>query len=214
MNQLSVPFIEFSANDDTAKLHAVLAKLPQHELPFLLWSEESDKPSVRFSIAHNSRNIFLSFVVAEKFFRVQELVDNGPVWQDTCVEFFISFDQKNYYNIETNAIGTKLAGFGPDGSKRTLLPKAIVEKIATHVSLTRSTEFKWNLVLIIPVEVFCYHPISTLATLTCNANFYKCGDKLPKAHFLAWNKIQSPHPNFHLPEFFGSIHFDKAPRDA
>lgn len=39
-------------------------------------------------------------------------------------------------------------------------------------------------------------------------NFYKCGDDLPKPHYLCWNPIKSETPDFHLPEFFGNAIFE------
>ncbi|MDE6269894.1 MAG: hypothetical protein K2M12_03440, partial [Muribaculaceae bacterium] len=40
------------------------------------------------------------------------------------------------------------------------------------------------------------------------ANFYKCGDLLSTPHFLSWNRVDTPHPDFHRPEYFGAIKFD------
>jgi hypothetical protein len=42
----------------------------------------------------------------------------------------------------------------------------------------------------------------------CRANFYKCGDDLPEPHFLAWNMINTEEPDFHRPEFFGTLEFN------
>ncbi|MGH2565575.1 MAG: carbohydrate-binding family 9-like protein, partial [Ginsengibacter sp.] len=41
----------------------------------------------------------------------------------------------------------------------------------------------------------------------CKVNFYKCGDKLPKPHFLTWNTVETEDPDFHAPEYFGSMEF-------
>ncbi|HEX8038127.1 MAG TPA: carbohydrate-binding family 9-like protein [Chryseosolibacter sp.] len=38
-------------------------------------------------------------------------------------------------------------------------------------------------------------------------DFYKCGDNLPEPHFITWNDVKAPKPDFHLPEFFGRINF-------
>ncbi|WP_414481477.1 carbohydrate-binding family 9-like protein [Caldicoprobacter sp.] len=37
------------------------------------------------------------------------------------------------------------------------------------------------------------------------ANFYKCGDKTKYPHWGCWNRIDTPHPDFHRPEFFGDL---------
>ena len=36
----------------------------------------------------------------------------------------------------------------------------------------------------------------------------KCGDDTAVPHFLSWNPIGAPRPNFHTPEYFGEIHFE------
>jgi hypothetical protein len=38
-------------------------------------------------------------------------------------------------------------------------------------------------------------------------NFYKCADETISPHYLSWNPIDAPAPDFHRPEFFGEIHF-------
>ena len=71
----------------------------------------------------------------------------------------------------------------------------------------RLEKTRWNLALIIPVEAFFHHAIISLEGMPMRANFYKCGDKLTKPHFLSWQKITVDHPDFHRPEFFGSLLF-------
>ena len=39
-------------------------------------------------------------------------------------------------------------------------------------------------------------------------NFYKCGNQLPKPHFLSWNPIPTDNVQFHCPEFFGELDFE------
>ncbi len=40
------------------------------------------------------------------------------------------------------------------------------------------------------------------------ANFYKCGDELQTPHFLSWNPIEIEKPDFHRPDFFGTLRFE------
>ena len=39
-------------------------------------------------------------------------------------------------------------------------------------------------------------------------NFYKCGDKCSKMHFLSWSEIDLPAPDFHCPDYFGKVIFE------
>lgn len=208
MKTLKVSFIDLHEQAPLPEIQSRLLKLERHELNFLLWSSATDKPTVFFSIAHNNQSIFIHFDVKEKFFRAVEKNTNGPVWQDSCVEFFLALNDSNYYNIEINAIGTRLAGFGANRNDRGFLPKQAVEKIVTYSTLEQGDVHHWSLTLKIPVDIFIHDKIETLEGKKCRANFYKCGDKLPVAHYLAWNDIKSAQPNFHLSEYFGEIEFE------
>ena len=44
--------------------------------------------------------------------------------------------------------------------------------------------------------------------LVAKGNFYKCGDMLSKPHFLSWNPIDTPSPDFHVPASFGLLTFE------
>ena len=62
------------------------------------WPDEFPyTPDVRFRIAHNGSMILLEYTVAEDYIRAMAKEDNGPVWEDSCVEMFITFDNFNYY---------------------------------------------------------------------------------------------------------------------
>ncbi|MDE6137165.1 MAG: hypothetical protein K2F97_06800, partial [Muribaculaceae bacterium] len=36
-------------------------------------------------------------------------------------------------------------------------------------------------------------------------NFYKCASATSQPHYLSWNPIDTPEPDFHRPEFFGKL---------
>ena len=54
-----------------------------------------------------------------------------------------------------------------------------------------------------------WNSVGNLDGKSFRAHFYKCGDKLQQPHFLSWNAIGNPKPNFHLPQFFGTIVFER-----
>ena len=68
---------------------------------------------------------------------------------------------------------------------------------------------KWELTIAIPVEAFAGKDIQTLAGRVFKANFYKCGDKLTRPHYLTWNPVGTENPDYHRPEYFGTIEFEK-----
>ncbi len=181
------------------------------------WSETYPyQPNVTFAIAHDSKNIYLHYKVKENCVRSVEDTDLGNVWEDSCCEFFVMpDDKKGYYNIEANCIGSILLCYGKEREKREAANSSILSCIDRWASLGRralgvihNMESAWELSLIIPASSFFKHNIKSLDGLVMKANFYKCGDKTDNPHFLSWKKIELPKPDFHCPEFFGTLVFE------
>jgi hypothetical protein len=192
---------------------SVAVNAPQFLIDNLLWSENGYKPLVSFKLAHTENSVILKYHVRESHLRAVIRETNGPVFKDSCVEFFISLDSNNYYyNFEFNCLGTALVGYGSGKEKRIYIDSHLIDKINTHQIIhnspkNRTSLIEWELLVNIPFEIFAYHHVTSLKDVVCTANFYKCGDDLPEPHFLSWNPINHPNPNFHLPAFFGQIHF-------
>jgi hypothetical protein len=130
------------------------------------------------------------------------------------VEFFIALDNGgSYYNFEFNCIGTCKAGFGnKNRDERTCLADEIIDQISRQSVIRTGRQYNdgliaWELTVSIPLQVFCFSDIESFKGLSGTANFYKCGDDLPEPHFIVWNEVKAPKPDFHLPEFFGKIQF-------
>jgi len=202
---------DITRNSTLATISQQMNAIEKHSLNHTPWITHPYKPSVRFSIAHSNDCIFLKFFVTEKSIRSVNTEVNGPVYEDSCVEFFISFhNDKAYYNLEFNCTGTCLAGFGEGRNDRQLLPLEVINKIRSQSVINRDAAEKnieWELVLEIPLSFFCHHTLDSLTGSAGRANFYKCGDLLPEPHYVTWSNIEAPAPNFHLPAFFGRLEF-------
>lgn len=195
------------------KISYVLDSLKKNKIENAPWPVYSYKPEVFFSIGYNDHGILIKYFVQEKFIRAKYKRDNEPVYEDSCVEFFILFgNEAEYYNFEFNCIGTCLLGFGKGKTDRKFLPENLIQKIK-HLSFIKSSNeletdiTDWELTLMIPFEVFSYHHINSLKGQLSKVNFFKCGNELPEPHFLAWKNIIAASPDFHLPEFFGAMQF-------
>lgn len=210
MKSLKVSCLKNIDVNDAEKLHSILDEQEKHSLEFHLWKNGGDqKPEVSFSIAHTNNSVFLKFYVEEQEIRANVTKNNGAVWEDSCVEFFVSFDESGYYNLEFNCVGTVLAAFRKNRNDRTLLAETILKRIETHTKLNKKNDlFYWEMLIVIPIDLFVHHQFKSLAGVVCRGNFYKCGDGLLQPHYLAWSKIEADEPNFHLPEFFGEIKFE------
>ncbi len=197
-----------SYTSDITAVGNKLDALPKATLDFAPWPEYPCKPQVQFAISYNSDCIFLKYYVEEKSIRAVNSAVNSPVWEDSCVEFFLSFNGEEYYNLEFNCLGTALVGFGSGKENRVLLSPANIETIKTRSTILRKDTYNyWELTLVIPLKLFVHNPLTQLQGTACKANFYKCGDLLPEPHFVTWSNINYGQPNFHLPEFFGLLIF-------
>ena len=172
-------------------------------------------PKVAVRIAHTGSALLLHYRVSED--SVQAVAaDNGKVWEDSCCEFFsVPAGDGVYYNMECNCAGQMLIGAGAGRKDRERATQPVLDTVARWSSLGRGpfaekdAPATWEMAMVVPVSAFFKHNIENFCGRTIRANFYKCGDKLRKPHYLSWNPIDLPRPNFHCPEFFGEVEFEK-----
>lgn len=209
---LSAPFIENLDSDDLKSASEILLDLDPEFVSCNNWKEQfPETPKVLVRVAHNDKEIFVRFDVEERYTAACIKEDNGKVWFDSACEFFINFDDFDYYNIEMTCIGKVLLGYHNKLIKSILGP---TENIKRYTSLgtqpfdEKVGDNKWNLTYSIPISSFWKHNLKNLRGVKATCNFYKCGDGLTKQHFLSWTPIHTPKPFFHVPQYFGEIYFE------
>lgn len=216
MKNLTVYYQDLPVGDKSYySLRESFQDLAIHPINEAVWEDTyPNRPQVGFQVFYSSDALYIHFLVKEDFIKAQYVRPNEAVWEDSCVEFFVSFDDRQtYYNIEMNPFGTGLVGYGTsDKETRSRLSDARIQQINMYTEV-KSVEGKkeWKAILEIPYSTFEEQTALSAGTLkgkTLHANFYKCGDGLPAPHFVTWNRIEFPTPNFHLPEFFGEVTFD------
>ena len=208
MNTLKSTYVNGIETLEDDALRQALASLESHAIANVNWAEYPYAPEVKFHIAHSDKAVAILFEVNEAHVRAAAMENNGPVWQDSCVEFFVlGPDGKHYTNFEMNCAGTMLAAlrtsrhdpspFGEEGFAKirriTSLPHSPID--------SRSEGQSWWAMEVIPYESFGY----SSKPESIKANLYKCGDNCDQPHFLSWSPIGLPKPDFHCPEFFGKI---------
>ena len=129
---------------------------------------------------------------------------NDAVCQDSCLEFFVSFDgSKKYFNIEMNSIGTCLADLHEtDGTT------VQVKDIIGIPAITANKENgKWTVEFLLSFEDIdkLFPGVKIESGYSFRANFYKCGDHTEKVHYGMWNEVTHPIPSFHQPDYFGKL---------
>lgn len=177
------------------------------------------KPAVEAKMMYDKENVYVIFRVKDRFVRsvVQEY--NGNVSGDSCVEFFFSPDSNfplKYFNLEVNAGGTPLIFYVTE-------PWSNFEKLKHHeikeIEIAHSLPEKvdpeithpvtWTIEYRIPLSVLNkYSNVSRPGPgVTWKANFYKTGSKTSNPNYITWAFVDHPKPNFHLPQFFGTLKF-------
>lgn len=206
MSGLKIPYLEemFHGNPDNfgERLKASGAVISVDKIN---WKDFPYKPEVKVYIGYCDHRIWLHYVVCNDFVRAVCHVDQEPVWQDSCVEFFLKKGDI-YRNFEFNSLGACLSASGPDRNSRIPLDGKSLSQILRFPSLninnlpSENIPANWSLTVAIPLKL-----IGLSAGSEFMANFYKCGDKTKVPHFLSWSAIDTPAPDFHRPEFFAPV---------
>ncbi len=175
------------------------------------------QPVVKAKMMYDQDNLYLIYKVEDKHVRIQNTKFNSSVSTDACVEFFFSPDVEwplRYFNLEINAGGTGLMAYHIEGKRINLkeedfkgveiahtLPKYLEKEIAEPVT--------WYLEVKLPLEMLRKYGNVTQPQkgVTWKANFYKTSSRSTNPHYITWSEVKNPKPQFHLPQFFGSIIF-------
>ena len=125
------------------------------------------------------------------------------------MELFIGApDGSGYFNFEMNCIGTLLAASRKSRDENVVhfAPEQL-RRIIRHTTLPRKTFAErtgiceWEAAVGIPFDLLgCADTPARLRT-----NLYKCADGARRPHFVSWNPVTTPEPDFHRPEFFGEF---------
>lgn len=176
------------------------------------WKEYPYSPDVAFSVARSRTHLAVLYHVRGLDLRAIAMEDNGPVWEDSCCEMFVADPSDGtYYNFEMNCIGTILAAKRTGREDAHHFSAGELSRIVRHSTLQRKQHdlsgkiFGWSVAMCIPFDLIGTDPDKLPPFL--RANFYKCGDRTAHPHFLSWNPISVPAPDFHRPEFFGELTF-------
>jgi hypothetical protein len=177
------------------------------------------QPVVRAKMMYDNVNLYVIFCVQDQFVHCITKDYNGPVWEDSCVEFFFSPDTiqpERYFNLEINCGGTPLMHYNviPNMDIRMLatddirmieiahsLPQLVDPEITDQVTWT--IEYKMPFTLLEK-----YSKVTTPKPgVAWRANFYKIAENSSNPHYMTWSVVDNFQPDFHLPQFFGCLKF-------
>lgn len=209
------------------EINAVWDKMPWKEIePLQIKNYMGEKP-VHFpftqaKVAYDNAAIYVIFRVEDRYVKAVARENQGPVYLDSCVEFFFTpgkDTEKGYFNLEMNCGGTML--FHHQMKPRTdqtpvseddIRQVQVAHTLPKIVDPEISTDTTWIVEYRIPFSILNkYHSFpEPEAGTVWRANFYKCADQTSHPHWLTWAPVDFPRPNFHLPAYFGILEFQES----
>lgn len=203
-------------NDADSIIKLLDDKGARSQIAYVDWPDRYPyRPLTTFSIAYSAKYLYVDFLVRCNYLRAENVDDQSPVSQDSCVEFFVEpHGDGEYWNFEFNCIGAINASrrfTRPNPTRFTSPQLATVRRYASCGTRPfRELEglFTWNLLVAIPLELMELDADNMPEKV--RGNFYKCASATSEPHFLSWNPIKIENPDFHRPDFFGDIYFEKS----
>ena len=194
-------------NVTALKINNYMGKEPEH------------KPDTQAKLLYDENFLYVIFKVEDNCVLATAEKFQDSVCQDSCVEFFFTPSQDiktGYFNIETNCGGTVLF--------RHQLARGVARNPVTQEDFSKMEIFHSEDKIINPERnvpttwiVEYKLPFGFLskytqvdkpkAGLKWRANFYKCADATTKPHWLTWSILNKAKPDFHVPDFFGTLEF-------
>ena len=212
VKRIRVPFIEGLENMTLQELYLAMEKsAAKFAVCENNWPKEAPyTPDCNGSIARTASHLAVMFHVRGLDLRATQIEDNGRSWEDSCCEFFVTDPYDGtYYNFELTCIGSLLSSKRKSRLDSVLREKEDVARVIRHSSLAHEeTEisdriFSWTVAMLIPYDLIGIDRDNV--PVSVRGNFYKCGDLTAHPHFLSWNPIGTPKPDFHRPEYFGEL---------
>lgn len=156
-------------------------------------------------LLYTEEAIYVHFKTDERPLLARRTERDSMVCEDSCMEFFFSPDETDahYLNFEINPLGTLYLHRNTSryDTHAVNAPNELFE-IKSVI-----TQKHWELFYKIPFDFILSH--FDKITQNCRANFYKCGEDTPVEHYACWNEIHLENPDFHCPQFFGRLVFQK-----
>ena len=169
-----------------------------------VWDASGYRPEARAYISWDDEGLHVLMCAFEATIRADVKEFNGPVCQDSCLEFFFRpfQDDARYLNIEVNAAGVPHIGLGEDRFGRKLLAE---EPDFMNICASRHRGAWWAVSYDLPwqfiEDVYGKRPQPGDIMY---GNFYKCDESI-HPHFGTWAPVQNAFPDFHLSRWFGEL---------
>ena len=180
-------------------------------------------PRVQARVLYGNDGLYVGFHVNDQYVRCVTTEFQGPVCQDSCVEFFVepAGTPTGYFNFEINCGGTMLLHFvrSPEPtngvyadydevSAEAVSDVRIVSTMPQRVDPEIAEPTDWTLQYFVPFTLFERYKtgVGRGPGVQWRANFYKCADRTSHPHWASWSPVTGE-LSFHKPDCFDVIEF-------
>lgn len=181
----------------------------------------SHRPLVLCKLLYDDSCLYGLFLVRDRYVRCIHTRFQDPVYEDSCVEFFVQpGTEGGYFNFEFNCGGALLASYvtnptRADGQVAEATPLSMDEgrqvkvfgSLRPHMENEIESEIMWYLEFAIPFALLEGHvgSLGKVEGREWRGNLYKCGNKTSHPHWASWSPLSER--NFHAPRDFGVLRF-------
>jgi len=200
----------------------VWKNIPPISLDHFMGEKPDHFPKVQVKMAYDNNFIYLIWKVDDQYVKAVADENQGPVFRDSCVEFFFTPANSlgpKYFNLEINCGGTMLfyhqdhrdqSGTRVPVSEKDMSEIKVAHSLPRMIPVEIKEKTTWYMEYAIPFEILSnYYGLQAPKSGSIwKANFYKCADGTSHPHWLTWSPVDFPKPNFHLPQYFGELEFE------
>ena len=177
-------------------------------------------PKVLAKLAWNEDALYIIFRVEDLYVRAVAKKYQDSVCKDSCVEFFFTPGSNlgiSYFNIEINCGGTMLFWWHPEEKKAIPIAAKDCDRVKIGHTLPKIVDPEtkeptiWTIEYRLPFAVlkkYCPDSVKPAQGAIWKANLYKCADETSHPHWLTWSFVDYPKPQFHMPNYFGTLKFE------
>lgn len=183
-----------------------------------LWTDPARRPSTTARVLYDDEALYLHYEVTDRHSYAAATTLNGPVWEDSSVEFFASprpTSRDAYVNLEVSCVGTFRLGYGDGREDRTLVDPEAAADVRVRGAIDGPTkdpapdDEEWWVAVALPFDTlaaFTGVAVDPSQGTRWRGNFYRIR-KRPEPLYAAWNPVDAPEPDFHRPSEFGELRF-------
>lgn len=166
--------------------------------------------AMRAQICYDENALYIHMEAKEPQIRAEHTAPLSMVCEDSCMEIFFSPDEHDsrYMNFEINPNGCTFIGISHSRADNVRLCPPNEETLLRK-NVQKTTD-GWEVFYRIPVgflRVF-FPDYQLIPGRIIRANVYKCGDLTAQPHYLSWNPVVHPTPDFHRSCDFGHMILD------